>query len=185
MNSKEVLEYLKTCKFCKIVMGTDYENDDRYFTLYDVFSEEIEIIQKDLDRLEKENAKLKKVIEDIKNLPDCDICDSNWHKGCMCLQNKFKKALLNNNFKHMFDNCKLTPLPKLPELEELQETYEARETIEKDLKALEIIKEHRFLFVEKGQLYVGRYADTELLLEEDDFQDKHEYELLKEVFENE
>ena len=52
MNSKEVLEYLKTCKFCKIVMGTDYENDDRYFTLYDVFSEEIEIIQKDLDRLE-------------------------------------------------------------------------------------------------------------------------------------
>ena len=53
LNSKEVLEYLKTCKFCKIVMGTDYENDDRYFTLYDVFSEEIEIIQKDLDRLEK------------------------------------------------------------------------------------------------------------------------------------
>ena len=52
MTSKEVLEYLRTCKFCKIVMGTDYENDDRYFTLYDVFSEEIEIIQKDLDRLE-------------------------------------------------------------------------------------------------------------------------------------
>ena len=56
--------------------------------------------------------------------------------------------------------------------------------IDKDLKALEIIKEHRFLFVEKGQLYVGRYADTELLLEEDDFQDKQEYELLKEVFGN-
>ena len=52
MNSKEVLEYLRTCKFCKIVMGTDYENDDRYFTIYDVFSEEIEIIQKDLDKLE-------------------------------------------------------------------------------------------------------------------------------------
>lgn len=110
MTSKEVLEYLRTCKFCKIVMGTDYENDDRYFTLYDVFSEEIEIIQKDLDRLEK---------------------------------------------------------------------------LEKDLEALEIIKEQGFLFVEKGKLYVGRYADTELLLEEDDFQDEHEYELLKEVFENE
>ena len=53
MTSKEVLEYLRTCKYCKIVMGTDYENDDRYFTLYDVFSEEIEIIQKDLDRLEE------------------------------------------------------------------------------------------------------------------------------------
>ena len=53
MTSKEVLEYLRTCKYCKIVMGTDYENDDRYFTLYDVFSEEIEIIQKDLNRLEE------------------------------------------------------------------------------------------------------------------------------------
>ena len=56
--------------------------------------------------------------------------------------------------------------------------------IDKDLKALEIIKEHSFLFVKKGKLYVGRYADTELLLEEDDFQDEQEYELLKEVFGN-
>ena len=70
MSSKEVLEYLRTCKYCKIVMGTDYENDDRYFTLYDVFSEEIEIIQKDLDRLEeleKENESLKKAIDILEN----------------------------------------------------------------------------------------------------------------------
>lgn len=53
MTSKEILEYLTTCKFCKIVMGTDYENDDRYPTIYDIFNEEIEIIEKDLDRLEK------------------------------------------------------------------------------------------------------------------------------------
>ena len=62
MTSKEVLEYLKTCNFCKIVMGTDYENDDRYFTIYDIFNEEIEIIEKDLERLEKlekENQELK------------------------------------------------------------------------------------------------------------------------------
>ena len=57
--------------------------------------------------------------------------------------------------------------------------------IEKNLKVLDIIKEQGFLFVEKGQLYCGRYGDIEVLLEEDDFQDKHEYELLKEVFENE
>ena len=56
--------------------------------------------------------------------------------------------------------------------------------IDKDLKALEIIKEQGFLFVEKGQLYCGRYGDIEVLLEEDDFEDKHEYELLKEVFGN-
>ena len=53
MTSKEVLEYLRTCKFCKIVMGTDYENDDRYPTIYDIFYEEIEIIEKDLERLEE------------------------------------------------------------------------------------------------------------------------------------
>ena len=60
-----------------------------------------------------------------------------------------------------------------------------RKIIEKDLEALEIIKEQGFLFVEKGQLYCGRYGDIEVLLEEDDFEDKHEYELLKEVFEDE
>ena len=56
--------------------------------------------------------------------------------------------------------------------------------IEKNLKVLEIIKEQGFLFVEKGQLYCGRYGDVELLLEEDDFEDKCEYELLKEIFGN-
>ena len=57
--------------------------------------------------------------------------------------------------------------------------------IEKDLKALEIIKEHHFLFVDKGELYVGQCCDVELLLKEYDFQDEHEYELLKKVFGNE
>ena len=65
------------------------------------------------------------------------------------------------------------------------ETEKAIKAIEKELEALEIIKEQGFLFVEKGQLYCGRYGDIEVLLEEDDFQDKQEYELLKEVFENE
>lgn len=55
--------------------------------------------------------------------------------------------------------------------------------VEKDLDILEIIKKHSFLFVEKGKLYVGRYADVELLLEEDDFENKQEYELLKEWLE--
>lgn len=50
-----------------------------------------------LEKLEKENQELKqkvnhfeKVIEDIKNMPDCD----------------FKKTLIDIGFKHMFDNCK-------------------------------------------------------------------------------
>lgn len=53
--------------------------------------------------------------------------------------------------------------------------------IRKDLEALEIIKKYSFVFVEDGQLKSGRYADIEILLDEDDFETKEEYELLKEV----
>lgn len=80
--------------------------------LCEVYEREVNIIKKDLyklKKLKKENQELKekinhfeKIIEDIKNIPDCD----------------FKNNLLNNiGFKHMFDNCKLTPLPESPELE--------------------------------------------------------------------
>ena len=71
----------------------------------DIAKQNVEIIEKDLDRLEKlekENQELKeqinrfqKVIEDIKNLP----------------------SYIGIGFKNMFDNCKLTSLPESPELE--------------------------------------------------------------------
>ena len=71
-------------------------------------------------------------------------------------------------------------------VEALEYILEKQDELEINSKeVLEIIKEQGLLFVEKGQLYCGRYGDIELLLEEDDFQDEHEYELLKEVFENE
>ena len=53
--------------------------------------------------------------------------------------------------------------------------------IEKELNALEIIKKYSFVFVEKGELKSGKYADIELLLDETDFENQEEYELLKEV----
>lgn len=59
----------------------------------------------------------------------------------------------------------------------------SKEVIEKELKALEIIKEYLFVFVENGQLKSGRYGDIEILLDEDDFETKEDYELLKEVLE--
>lgn len=81
-------------------------------------TQQFEIIEKDLERLEKlekENQKLKeqvnrfqKVIEDIKNLPD----------------------YIGIGFKNMFDNCKLTPLPELPELEKYYK--ELKERMEND-----------------------------------------------------
>lgn len=65
-----------------------------------------------------------------------------------------------------------------------QEVIEAREKIEKDLEVLDIIKSHPILFVEKGQLYLGRYVDVQFLLEEDDFDDEKDYKKLKEWLEN-
>lgn len=57
--------------------------------------------------------------------------------------------------------------------------------IEKELKALEIIKKYSFVFVEKEELKSGKYGDIELLLDETDFENQKEYELLKEVLEDE
>ena len=127
------------------------------FNKYGVNRTGYETIKQDLDRLEKlekENQELKgkvnhfeKVIEDIKNMPDCD----------------FKKTLIDIGFKHMFDNCKLTPLPEVKELKmtskealsdlfnmanycleekEQKQIKEEYNLIKKDLEILEILKKH-------------------------------------------
>lgn len=71
----------------------------------------------------------------------------------------------------------LTPTAKIHNREEIEQ-------IKKSLEVLEIIKNHGFLFVEKGKLYCGEYGDTELLLDEDDFETKEDFTLVKEFFEN-
>ena len=70
----------------------------------------------------------------------------------------------------------LTPTAKIHNREEIEQ-------IKKSLEVLEIIKKHAFLFVEKGQLYCGEYGDTELLLGEDDFETKEDFNLVKEWLE--
>lgn len=69
----------------------------------------------------------------------------------------------------------LTPTAKIHNREEIEQ-------IKKSLEVLEIIKDHGFLFVEKGKLYCGEYGDTELLLDEDDFETKEDFYLVKEFF---
>lgn len=59
------------------------------------------------------------------------------------------------------------------------------ETLNKNLKVLEIIKNYGFVFAKKGQLYCGRLGDLELELDEDDFDSKEEFDLLKECFKDE
>ena len=54
-------------------------------------------------------------------------------------------------------------------------------TIEKCLKALSLIK-GKFIFVENGDLKSGQYGNIEITLDEDDFESKEDYELVKEVF---
>lgn len=55
----------------------------------------------------------------------------------------------------------------------------AMATIEKSLKALEIIKE-RFVWLENGELYCGRINDIQTPIDEE-IEGKEEMELLKEV----
>ena len=125
MTSKEALERLEHV----LTWSGDIDIDK---DLYNLWIELVcRTIEKDLDRLEKlekENQELKgkvnhfeKVIEDIKNMPDCD----------------FKKTLVDIGFKHMFDNCKLTPLP---DVEELKMT--SKEAYEKLDKILNIEKDN-------------------------------------------
>lgn len=54
--------------------------------------------------------------------------------------------------------------------------------LDNKLKALEIIK-GKIIWVENDKLMCGRYADTEIELEEEDFENKEEFDLLKEVLE--
>lgn len=60
-----------------------------------------------------------------------------------------------------------------------EKDYQAVKTIEKELKALEIIK--RFVWIENGEIHLGLYGDSEIVLKENDFESKEEYDLLKEV----
>ena len=71
----------------------------------------------------------------------------------------------------------LTPLAKNLNKEEIEQ-------VRKSLKVLEIIKKQSFLFVEGGLLNCGICGDAEVFLDEDDFENKEEYELVKEFFEN-
>lgn len=47
-----------------------------------------------IKHLVEENIELRKKIENIKKLPNCDICDEEWF-SCMCLRKKIKEVLGN------------------------------------------------------------------------------------------
>ena len=53
------------------------------------------------------------------------------------------------------------------------------EKVEKELKALEIIKD--FVWIENDEIHIGLYGDSEIVLRENDFESKEKYDLLKEM----
>lgn len=117
MNSKKALKNIvinfdNMGMICSNLNYEEFYIKDLYFK--EVFKTEYENILKNLDRLEK----LEKVIDKIKNILNCDVCNDNWNKGCMCFQKKLKELLLIDNFENMFRNCKLIPLPELEELQD-------------------------------------------------------------------
>ena len=71
--------------------------------LCEVYEREVNIIKKDLDRLEKLEKENKELKEQV----------NHYKKVIEVMQNPSKLDCM-----HMFDNCKkLTPLPEIPELE--------------------------------------------------------------------
>ena len=58
-------------------------------------------------------------------------------------------------------------------------TEEELTELEQELKTLEIVK--KFVWVENGEIHLGLYADSEIILSENDFETQEEFELLKEV----
>lgn len=155
LTSKEALERLE--------MVLNWNGDiDIDKDLYDLWVNLVcRTIEKDLDRLEKlekENQELKEKVNYLKKFIE-----------------KYEKIpemattlrLLHNDFKHMFDNCKLTSLPDVKELKmtsqkalqlirnyhnaEAYETYHDStknifkrelDLIEKDLKILQMLKKN-------------------------------------------
>ena len=104
MTSKEALSIIKNSKSISFneayaeplnTIEKDLERLGQLEKNYYSLNREFETIEFENYSLRKENEKLKQVIENIKKLPNCDICDENWHKGCMCLQKKIKEVLNN------------------------------------------------------------------------------------------
>ena len=58
----------------------------------DNYSDQLNYVWNIVNSLKDENTRLKQALEKIKELPHCDICDANWHKGCLCLQKNIKKV---------------------------------------------------------------------------------------------
>ena len=48
----------------------------------DKYRKELEIIKQQLDQARKETAR--EILDLL--VPDCKICDENWHSGCLCLR---------------------------------------------------------------------------------------------------
>ena len=88
MTSKEALE--RSYKRLEFVYKNECEDYDKMISDINYNYGVAKLL---IDTLQEENSKYKNAIDKVNKLPDCDICDANWHNGCMCLKNKIKEVL--------------------------------------------------------------------------------------------
>ena len=62
---------------------------------------------------------------------------------------------------------------------EYEDIDKSPEHLAKVKKALESVKD--FVWIENGEIHLGLYGDSEIVLRENDFESKEKYDLLKEV----
>ena len=97
-------------------------------------------------------------------------------KSAICLLNKIKDKLNDYTYNNI-----LEALLKTQSLERENDVLEKKSKEQE--KVLESIK-NKIIWVENDKLMCGRYADIEIELEEDDFENREEFELLKRYFGN-
>ena len=121
---------------------------------------------------EKENAYIEKIKTMMKQ-KDC-VLRYIESEDCFAVKTilsdgwyKLTPDFVDNNVRE-----EIKPLPLIEKNKQLKEENAEYKRV------LEIIK-GKVIWVENGKLMCGRYADTEIELEEDDFEDKKEFNLLK------
>lgn len=153
-------------------------NDDDYTMGYQ--HHDYKLLQEALHRLESiDNTSPSEAMVCLEELRDFRygkdkllVCQTEMYK-------QIKQALLKAQEQDL--NYNKIAIPFLTELAiilGINDIDEMLDKIKEQKKVLEVIK-NKIIWVENDKLMCGRYADTEIEFEEDDFENSEEFELVK------
>ena len=159
----------------RCLIGLEKEIIQRDGRIIDFLKIKFDVIKQALlkaQEQEKENAYIEKIKTMMKQ-KDC-VLRYIESEDCFAVKTilsdgwyKLTPDFVDNNVRE-----EIKPLPLIEKNKQLKEENAEYKRV------LEIIK-GKVIWVENGKLMCGRYADTEIELEEDDFEDKKEFDLLK------